>query len=81
MIPPTDRIDGYCANHEVGGLIRDFFMVEDPAGNVTLRITDWAAVAAWSGVMPLAVVGADLAGSLDAREAAAGYRLLEGLLP
>jgi excisionase family DNA binding protein len=81
MDPPSDRIDGYCAGIEEDGLVRDFLMVQDPAGNVTLRVTDCAAVAAWQGTMPSAAVGADLAESLDWREAAAGHQLLESLLP
>jgi len=81
MSPPADRFDGYATRAEADAVVRDCHLLTDPAGNVILRVTDQPVVAAWAGPMPLAVVGVDLMESTDPREAAAGRRLLEGLMP
>ncbi|MCL1897792.1 MAG: helix-turn-helix domain-containing protein, partial [Micrococcales bacterium] len=39
LSPPTDRVDGYVTSTECEAAVREFFLVEDPAGNVTLRMT------------------------------------------
>ena len=66
---------------ERDAIVRDFFLIEDPLGNATLRVTDSPAVASWRGAMPVAAVGIDLLSSTDPRESAAGRRLVEVLLP
>jgi len=81
LSPATDRVDGYVTRNECDGIVRNYFLVEDTTGNVTLRVTDFPEVAAWVGTMPAAVVGIDLLDSAEPREAEAGRRLVEGLLP
>jgi hypothetical protein len=81
MSPSADRVDGYCTSRERDQLVRECFLAPDPQGSVTLRVADLSQVAAWSGAMPVAVVGVDLAESADPRERDAGRRILEGLLP
>ena len=77
--PDLRRIDGYCMNEAADRLAGEFHLVEDPRGSVTLRV---AAVPALEGhdAMPVAVVAADLAKSLEVRERSAGLRVLEELL-
>ena len=81
MSPPADRFDGYATGPEADAVVRDCHLVADPLGNVTIRIADHPVAAAWAGPMPMAVIGVDLMESTDPREAAAGRRLLEGLMP
>ena len=81
MHPPTGQLDGYVTCGEHALIVNTYHLVEDHAGNVTLRITDDPTVTAWSGVMPAAVVGLDLLDSPDVRDNTAGRHLLEGLLP
>jgi hypothetical protein len=69
----TQGLDGYAPLSEFGILQEKFGLVEDPAGNVTLRgvtIED----AFEDGVTPRAAVFLDLAGSLNTRESVAGLR-------
>jgi len=74
-------VDGYCTSEVATRLARDFHFAEDPRGNVTLRV---AAVpsAALEGrdSVPVAVIAADLAESLEVRERSAGLRVLKDLL-
>lgn len=79
MAPSSRAVDGYCAGHDIGALVDEFFLVDDPAGNVTLRATGFALITP-GGAIPPAVVGIDLLESSDPREAAAGRAVLEGLL-
>ena len=81
MSTQADRFDGYATGSEADAVVRDCHLVADPLGNVTMRVTGQPVVAAWAGPMPMAVVGIDLMASTDPREAAAGRRLLDGLLP
>ena len=80
LTPRSDQVDGYVTSSERDHLMREFFLVEDIAGNVSLRVTDDPEVAAWTGIMPIAVVGVDLLASTDPRESAAGRNLLKGLM-
>jgi hypothetical protein len=79
MAPSLGVVDGYCAGRDMGTLVDEFFLVEDPAGNVTLRPTGFELIAL-GAAMPPAVVGVDLLESADPREAAAGRAILEELL-
>lgn len=81
LSPPVDRVDGYVTTPERDVIAQEYFLIEDPLGNATLRVTDFLAVASWEGTMPVAVVGIDLLDSTDPRQSAAGRRLVEGLLP
>jgi len=75
------RVDGYCTGEAANRLERDFHLVEDPQGNVTLRVAAMPSIVVdGSDAMPVAVVAADLAESLEARERSAGLRVLEDLL-
>lgn len=75
------RVDGYCTSEVATRLARDFYLVEDPRGNTTLRVAAVPrAVLEGRDVMPVAVIAADLAESLEVRERSAGYRVLEELL-
>jgi len=75
------RVDGYCTSEEGDRLARDFHLAEDPRGNTTIRVADVpSAVLEDRDVMPVAVVAADLAESLEVRERSAGLRVLGDLL-
>jgi len=75
------RVDGYCTSEAADGLARDFHLVEDPRGDVTLRVAAVPSVAlVGRDTMPVAVVAADLVESLEVRERSAGLRVLEDLL-
>src|SRR5665648_828136 len=69
------RVDGYCTG-EANRLERDFHLVEDPQGNMTLRVAAMPSIVVdGRDAMPVAVVAADLAESLEARERSAGLRV------
>jgi len=75
----TSAIDGYAA--EADRIVADFYLMPDRTGNCTVR----TAFDAPGGLldaeeMPVAVVAADLASSLDARERRCGLDYLEGAL-
>ena len=62
-------------------LERNFFLVEDATGSSTARFaSDLPDSLADATEMPAAVVAADLAMSVDARERRCGLDYLEGLL-
>lgn len=75
------RVDGYCTSEVATRLVRDFHLAEDPQGNATLRVAAApSTILAGRDVMPVAVIAADLAESLEVRERSAGVRVLEDLL-
>jgi len=75
------RIDGYCTAEAADSLARDFHLIEDPQGNVTLRVAAMPpAIIEGRDAMPVAVIAADLAESLEVRERSAGLRVLGDLL-
>jgi excisionase family DNA binding protein len=80
MSPAADSVEGYCSDPTGQSLIDEFFLVDDPAGNVTMRVTEFDQTPPGEP-MPLAVVGVDLMESADPREQAAGRAILEGVLP
>ena len=81
MAGDTTHVDGYCDEGALSGLVREFHLVEDARGNVTLRTAPLGALPIGNrDEMPRAVVAADLAESLELRERSAGLRVLEGLL-
>jgi hypothetical protein len=72
-------VDGYLPSSEMDVLQAKFGLIEDPAGNVTLRgvrVED----AFEDGITPRAAVLLDLAGSLNTRESAAGLREAAALI-
>ena len=81
MGPDRSHFDGYCADEARADLIRRFHLVDDPRGNATIRVTNLLKDEfAGRREMPLVVVAADLAESIEARERAAGRRLVEQAL-
>jgi len=77
----TARVDGYCDDGALVGLVRDFHLVEDVRGSATLRAAPLRALPIDDrDEMPVAVVAADLAESHEVRERSAGLRVLESLL-
>ena len=73
--------DGYCATEALTRMVHDFHLVEDARGNATIRAAALRSLPIdGRKAMPVAVVAADLAESLEARERSAGLRVLEGLL-
>lgn len=76
-----NRVDGYCTSEVATRLVRDFHLAEDPRGNATLRVAAApSSVMEGRDTMPVAVIAADLAESLEVRERSAGFRVLEELL-
>ena len=81
MGPDRSHFDGYCADEARADLVRRFHLVDDPRGNATTRVTNLLkGELGGRSEMPVAVVAADLAGSIEARERTAGRRVLERLL-
>jgi hypothetical protein len=82
LVAAPDRLDGYVAHAALQRLTQRYRLQPDPGGSVTLRETGMSA----SVVTELAsgrrhvLAGLDLAGSTDARERAAGHRLIERAL-
>lgn len=75
------RVDGYCTSEVATRLARDFRLVEDPRGNTILRVAAVSsAILEDRDAMPVAVIAADLAESLEVRERSAGLRVLRDLL-
>lgn len=74
-------LDGYAVGMTAEELEHNFFLVEDATGPLTVRFAnDLPDLLADVAEMPAAVVAADLAMSLDARERKCGLDYLEGLL-
>lgn len=71
--------EGYCREIATPALIVKYFLEEDPQGNVVLHCCQEMP---WPNIeqMPVGVVAADLAESLNSRERAAGLAKLEELL-
>jgi hypothetical protein len=81
MGPDRSRVDGYCAGDALDDLVLRFHLIDEPGGNATIRVAArLEGELAGRHEMPLAAVAADLAGSIEARERAAGRRLLEQAL-
>ena len=77
-----DRLDGYVDESALPRLVRRYRLEPDPAGTVTLRATSTPSdvVAELARGRRHVLAGLDLAGSADARERAAGQRLLDRAL-
>lgn len=73
------KVEGYCTAGELDELAGSFYLADDAQGNVVVHAAPWLPDSA-AGEMPVAVVAADLAQSLDARERAAGLGMLGRLL-
>ena len=69
-----ETVDGYVNRAAVAELVERYFLIEDERGNVTLRITD--DLSDGGTVADTVTVALDLTESLDARERAAGLRVL-----
>jgi len=79
--PDSTSLDGYCDSEALTRMVHDFDLVEDARGNATLRAAALRSLPLHGRkTMPVAVVAADLAESLEARERSAGLRVLEDLL-
>lgn len=82
-MPRNDHeVEGYATTEEVLTLEEEYSMREDITGNVLIRVLEEEP---WEGMprfarMPVAVIAADLATSLDPREAHAGIAAMEILL-
>jgi hypothetical protein len=74
----SDSVDGYISEKSVRQLTKSCQLVEDATGNVTLRETDMKVLL--KGNFQSLIVALDLAGSLDARQRAAGLRFITELL-
>lgn len=78
--------DAYVANDALDDLVRDFYLIEAQAGNLTLRVVDHrlhvstARTMGQQHVAPRLIVGADLADDRDARTRTAGNGLLATVL-
>ena len=77
-----DLLDGYVGDDALRHLVRRYRLERDPAGSVVLRVTGMPAsmVTELARGRHHALAGLDLAGSTDARERAAGHRLLDRAL-
>lgn len=82
LTPRRDRVDGYVEEDVVRRLVERFRLEHDPGGSVTLRETSMPSdlVSELASGRRHALAGLDLAGSVDARERSAGYRLLDTAL-
>lgn len=79
-LSPVDRgVDGYVRAREFEDLVNKFGLFDDAEGDVTVRVVPDDAGYAVDHVLT-AAVAVDLADSLDARESAAGKRVLQGML-
>ena len=77
----STSLDGYCDSEALTRIVHDFHLVDDARGNATLRAAALRSLPIHGRKsMPVAVVAADLAESLEARERSAGLRVLEDLL-
>lgn len=78
LTPRRDRVDGYVGDAALARLVARFRLETDPAGSVVLRETTMprGVVAELARGKKHVLAGLDLAGSIDARERSAGYRLL-----
>jgi excisionase family DNA binding protein len=75
------RVDGYCDEGAVAQLEARFHLLEDIRGNATLRVAPLGRLRIGDRQeVPVAVVAADLAESIEVRERSAGLRVLESLL-
>jgi excisionase family DNA binding protein len=82
MSADAARVDGYCDEGALAELEIRFHLLEDMRGNATLRVAPLRALPIGDRhEMPVAVVAADLAESIEVRERSAGLRVLESLLP
>lgn len=79
LLKTDGTVEGYCREEDIGRLEKNFFLAKDTHGNVAARVASWLPEAP-DGEMPIAVVAADLAQSLDAREREAGFDILRRLL-
>jgi hypothetical protein len=70
-----DRVDGYVVRDRIGDLVETYFLVEDPNGNVTLRVVNGGMADLTPGVpAALEMIALDLVDSLGSRQRPAGTR-------
>jgi len=75
------RVEGYCDDGALAGLVHSFHLIDDARGNATLRAAPLLALPIGDrDRMPVAVAAADLAESLEVRSRAAGIRVIDSLL-
>jgi excisionase family DNA binding protein len=80
LVPADSRVDGYCDERQARALVSRWQLTPDPEGAIVVRTTTLRDVLERKGAMPPGVVAADLGGSYDVRERAAGRRELERML-
>lgn len=73
-------VDGYVDRHDLDRVVSTYLVVDDPTGNVVLRVVDDIGRTTRDGSAAIAVVALDLAESLDPRERSAGRRMLDRLI-
>lgn len=78
LTPDPNSVDGYVDRARADELVKDYGLVADPGGNVTLRVLADGAPAL-DGHVPAAVAAVDLSSSLDPREREAGLGVLRSL--
>lgn len=81
LTPDESRVDGYADEARARELVQHWELSPDPDGSIVVRTAPALDVVRPERMMPAAVVAADLAGSHDVRERAAGRRALEGMVP
>ena len=79
LLQSEGRIEGYIAEGKADDFVASCFLQEDTGGNAIIHIASWLP-GELGDEMPLAVVAADLAQSLDTREREAGLDMLGRLL-
>lgn len=79
LTPQSGTIEGYCKGTELGRIVQACRLAESAEGNAIIHVASW--LPDWAtNEMPVAVVAADLAHSINTREHTAGLRKLEELL-
>ena len=79
LLGSSGRLEGYCLEADVKNLEGSFHLTADSQGNTYIHVAPWLP----EGIaqeMPVAVVAADLAQSLNTRERNAGISMLGRLL-
>jgi excisionase family DNA binding protein len=81
LVGKSPYLEGYVAQKELRGLIKQYRAIENEDANIMLHVTSEVPIDLKALiVMPVAVVATDLAASLDARERKAGLERLGELL-
>ena len=79
LLKQNGFVEGYCLETGIEQLEDSLFLVGDSQGNVIVHVASWLPDSI-VGEMPIAVVAADLAQSLNTRESEAGLDMMRRLL-